>query len=268
MVPPSAQGKPGAITQRIVSAAIMLPLAAAAVWAGGWVFALLISVAAALMYMEWQALCGEKGKLAYGLAAMCGAATLVSVLPGPWAVVVAGVSIGIAVGTGGHRAFRVAGFAYIVLACISLVWLRRLDPSGLEAVVWLGAVVVMTDTCAYFTGKTVGGPKLAPKISPKKTWSGLLGGMAGAAAASGAVGVFTNSPYIIALVIIGAIFAAIAQLGDLLVSRAKRAFGVKDSGNLIPGHGGVLDRLDGFLSASLALAVLVLLGGGGPMAWQ
>lgn len=271
MAPLSVPGKPSTVTLRIVSAAVMLPLAAAAVWLGGWVFAALVSVATALMYWEWQGLCGEKGHAAQGLAAVCAFGILFSVWPGLWAAIVVAVLTGIFLFLGtssaGHRAFRTAGFAYILLSCISLVWLRRLDPAGMETVIWLGVVVVMTDTCAFFTGKTIGGPKLAPKTSPKKTWAGLLGAIAGAAIGGAAVASVFHAPHIATLGLMGGIFAVIAQLGDLLVSKAKRTFGVKDSSNLIPGHGGVLDRLDGFLSTSFAMAAIVLLGGRSPLAW-
>lgn len=204
-----------------------------------------------------------------GLAALCGLGTLLSGWAGPGTSLVAGVSAGLLVGftSREHRAFLAAGFVYVLLACISLVWLRGLDPAGMVTVVWLLAVVVTTDTAAYFTGRTLGGPKLAPKISPKKTWSGLLGGMSGAAIAGGVVAANVDGANILTLGLIGGGFAVVAQLGDLLVSKAKRAFGVKDSSNLIPGHGGVLDRLDGFLSASLVLAALALLGGGSPLTW-
>ena len=247
----------------------MLPVAIGAVWFGGLVFAALVAVAAGLMYWEWQGLCGAKGRVAQGLAALCGLGTLLSTWAGPGTSLVAGVAVGLLVSFSRreHRAFLAAGFAYILLACISLVWLRGLDPDGMETVFWLGAVVVATDTAAYFTGRTLGGPKLAPKISPKKTWSGLLGGMSGAAIAGGLVAANVDGASILILAMIGGGFAVVAQLGDLLVSKAKRAFGVKDSSNLIPGHGGVLDRLDGFLSASLVLAALALLGGGSPLTW-
>jgi len=257
------------VTQRFVSAAVMLPLAAAAVWFGGWVFAALVGIAAGLMYWEWQGLCGVRGRVAQGLAALCAVATLMRGWTGPGAAIAIGVCVGVTAGTAPreHRLFLLGGLAYIYLACISLAWLRGLEPDGMETVIWLGVVVVMTDTCAYLTGKTVGGPKLAPKISPKKTWAGLLGGMTGAAIGGASVASVFDSVEILALGLLGAAFAIIAQLGDLLVSKAKRAFGVKDSGNLIPGHGGVLDRLDGFLSSSLALTVLVLLAGRSPLEW-
>lgn len=270
MAPPSAQGKIGGLTQRVASAAVMLPAAVGAVWVGGWVFAALVSVAAGLMYWEWQGLCGEKGEQAAPTAVACGLGPLFLPILGVKATVLVGIGFGVILNwirSKTHRLFLVSGFVYIFFACVSLVWLRGRDPGGLETIFWLGAVVVATDTAAYFTGRTLGGPKLAPKTSPKKTWSGLLGGMAGAAAAGGAVAAAVGGANIILLALLGGGFAVIAQLGDLLVSKAKRTFGVKDSSNLIPGHGGILDRLDGFLSASLVLTALVLLSGRSPLTW-
>ncbi len=255
---------------RIVSAALMLPTAIGAVWLGGWVFGVLVAVAAGLMYWEWQGLCGARGGMAAGHSASCGIGPLLFLGFGFKTAAVAGVSFGLILSWfrgRAHRLFLVSGFIYIYLACIALVWLRVVPESGLETALWLGAVVVATDTAAYFTGRTLGGPKLAPKISPNKTWSGLLGGMSGAAIAGGAVAGSVEGANILTLGLLGGAFAVVAQLGDLLVSKAKRTFGVKDSSSLIPGHGGVLDRLDGFLSASLVLAALTLLGGGSPLTW-
>lgn len=248
----------------------MLPVAATAIWFGGWVFAALAAAAAALMYWEWQGLCGEKGGTAQGLAALCGLGTLLSAWAGPWTSIGAGVSAGLLVGLLGrrHRIFLAAGFVYILFACMSLVWLRSIAESGLATVIWLLAVVVTTDTAAYFTGRTLGGPKLAPRVSPKKTWSGLFGGIVGAGVAGGLVAAGFGLSNVVTIALLGGAFAAIAQAGDLLVSKAKRHFGIKDSGDLIPGHGGVLDRLDGFLSTAIVLAVLTILGGGSPLAWR
>lgn len=247
----------------------MLPVAGVAIWLGGWVFGVLAAVAAGLMYWEWQGLCGVKGESAGPYAAGCGAGPLFFLGLGLKAAAVVGIAFGLILNWlrgGGHRIFLVAGFAYIYLACIGLVWLRGLDPAGMETVVWICAVVVMTDTCAYFTGRTLGGPKLAPKISPKKTWSGLTGGIVGAALAGGILSTVIDAD-IAAVALLSGVFAVVAQIGDLLVSKAKRTFGVKDSGNLIPGHGGVLDRLDGFLSSSLVMTALAILGGGSPLIW-
>lgn len=244
----------------------MLPVAAGAIWFGGWVFAALVALLAALMYWEWQGLCGEKGRTAQGFAALCGLGALFSALAGPWISVVAGVSVYLPLSLyRRHSVFQAAGYVYILLACISLIWLRSIAESGFATVIWLMAVVVVTDTAAYFTGRTVGGPKLAPRVSPKKTWSGLIGGIVGAGVAGGLVAAGFEGANIVAAGLLGGAFAVIAQAGDLLISKAKRTFNVKDSGDLIPGHGGVLDRLDGFLSTSLALAVLTMLVGWSPL---
>jgi len=247
----------------------MLPVAGVAIWLGGWVFAALVAVAAGLMYWEWQGLGGEKGGTAAGFAVLCGLGVLLSAGSQPGTSIVFGVSVYLLVSLPyrRHSVFQAAGYLYVLLACIALVWLRKLPDTGTLTVVWLLAVVVVTDTAAYFTGRTLGGPKLAPRISPKKTWSGLIGGICGAAVAGGLVAASVEGANILLIACGGGVFAVIAQLGDLLISKAKRSFNVKDSSNLIPGHGGVLDRLDGFLSASLAMAALVLLGGGSPLTW-
>jgi phosphatidate cytidylyltransferase len=247
----------------------MLPVVVAAIWLGGWFFAALLAVSAGVMYWEWQAMCGEKGKQANIIAVLCGAGPVVFLAFGAQAALIGCVICAVAVGMASReerRVFLVTGFAYIWLACSAAVWIRGLDPAGMATVVWLGVAVVMTDTFAYFTGRTLGGPKLAPKISPKKTWSGLVGGIVGAAVASGILaGVIDANIVTVALVSGG--LAVVAQIGDLAVSKAKRAYGVKDSGNIIPGHGGMLDRFDGVLSASIAIALLSLAGGGSPLLW-
>lgn len=247
----------------------MLPVAVGAIWYGSWVFALLVSVAAGLMYWEWQGLCGKRDNVARALGVLCGLTILLYGWAGPAASLGAGLCVGLLAGipATGHRLYLSAGFAYILLACLSAVWLRGYPGYGLATVIWLLAVVVATDTAAYFTGRTLGGPKLAPTISPKKTWAGLGGGVVGAAVAGGAVATGVDGADAAFLGLIGGGFAIVAQLGDLLVSKAKRTFGVKDSSNLIPGHGGVLDRLDGFLSASLAMAALAVAGGKSPLTW-
>jgi phosphatidate cytidylyltransferase len=256
----------------------MLPVAIGAVWLGGWAFAISVGCVAGLMYWEWQGLCtpregrGHSASWYAGIAG-CSAGPIVAAAAGGPAAIMAGLGVTgltgllLAIERRPHGLFLLAGLPYILFACSAMVWLREIPNFGLVTVIWLLIVVVVTDTAAYFTGRTLGGPKLAPKISPKKTWSGLFGGMSGAAIASSVVAANVDGANILTLGLIGGAFAVAAQLGDLLVSKAKRAFGVKDSSNLIPGHGGVLDRLDGFLSASLVLAALALLGGGSPLTW-
>lgn len=174
------------------------------------------------------------------------------------------------------------GFAILCclahLALYSLVWLRLSDPQGMGIILFIVLVIAATDIGGYFFGRFIGGPKLAVKISPNKTWAGLIGGMLFAGIVSYAVarglielggwsvgddvGVFLSMT-----VILGVVVAPIAQTGDLLESWIKRKRGVKDSSNLIPGHGGVLDRIDGYLTTVPLVALMALLDKGGPISW-
>jgi phosphatidate cytidylyltransferase len=164
-------------------------------------------------------------------------------------------------------AARVAGLVYVIGAVLALLWLRHQPDYGRETVVWVVACVWATDIGGYFVGRSVGGAKLAPSISPGKTWAGLVGGMAFAAVASALAGLVFGLGDTWSLALFGAIFGAVGQAGDLLESHAKRQAGVKDSGRLIPGHGGILDRVDG-LMAVLVVVVLVRLAVGGVWPWQ
>lgn len=147
------------------------------------------------------------------------------------------------------------GFAacalYICLAALSLVWLRSLG-GGEGILLWLLAVTWATDIFAYFAGRAIGGPRLAPAISPGKTWAGLAGGVAGAAVVGFLIGRGIGQDW---LMLLGAPMAVVAQLGDLFESWLKRKAGVKDSGSLLPGHGGAFDRLDGLLPVAILIAL-------------
>lgn len=247
----------------------MTPIMFGAIWLGDWFFVALTALAAGLMYWEWQGLCGEKGSKSNLFAVFCASGPVVLSIAGGtqtlvgWGLMTLIIFI---IQRNRQREFLAGGFAYIYLACISLAWLRGLDVAGMETMIWLGVVVVMTDTCAYFTGRTLGGPKLAPKISPKKTWSGLIGGIVGAAVSGGILAGIIDAN-IVTVAAVSGILAVVAQIGDLAISKAKRAFNVKDSSNIIPGHGGVLDRFDGIIAVALAMALLTLLGGGSPLIW-
>ena len=139
---------------------------------------------------------------------------------------------------------------------LSVVWLR--DVYGWQAVIWILTIIWSMDIGAYFAGKTIGGPKLAPKLSPKKTWAGLIGGMLTATLMSFLVGSWLAVGAIVMLLITGLVFALWSQVGDLIESRIKRHFGVKDSGQIIPGHGGVLDRIDSLIFTLPVLALGLL----------
>ena len=147
----------------------------------------------------------------------------------------------------------VAGFLYALLPALSLLWLRDRAPQGMEMVFWIFVVTWTTDIGAYFAGRAIGGPKLAPKISPNKTWAGLTGGMVSAALAGWAWTDYVDLPA--TLLWLAPLFAAAAQGGDLFESWLKRRAGAKDSGSILPGHGGILDRLDGLVVVAVLTAL-------------
>lgn len=157
---------------------------------------------------------------------------------------------------------RVIAVLYALGALVALLWLRHQPALGRETVMWIVICVWATDIGAYFLGKLAGGVKLAPRISPGKTWSGLIGGVCWSAVASAAVGLAFQQGATFTLALIGVGFAIVAQVGDLLESAAKRDAGVKDSGSLIPGHGGLLDRIDGLVAVLVVVALVRLVVGG------
>ncbi len=160
--------------------------------------------------------------------------------------------------TRGRPLVRLLAYFYALVALVALLWLRHQPVLGRETVIWVVVCIWATDIGAYFVGASVGGAKLAPRISPSKTWSGLVGGMVWAALASAALGWVFGLGSTLFLALIGACLAVVGQLGDLAESAAKRGAGVKDSGKLIPGHGGLLDRVDGLVAAVIAVAVVRL----------
>lgn len=248
---------------RAAAGIVMILVAVAAVYFGGWLFRLLVALAAALMLAEW----GEMHRIARAWV-QAGCALLAGFLLLAPAVLLppAGMSLMIApalllalaalLGLGSRRVTLAGGALYIGIPAFSLLLLNWLS---WQAVFWALAVTWATDIFAYFAGRSIGGPKLAPLISPNKTWAGLVGGMAGAGAIGALVGALFGLPTI--FLATGALMGLIAQLGDLYESWVKRRVGVKDSGSILPGHGGVLDRVDGLMPVSVftfALAVLVL----------
>lgn len=163
--------------------------------------------------------------------------------------------------TRGAPVVRVLAWTYGLAAIVALLWLRHQPAFGRETIIWLLVCIFATDIGAYFVGRTAGGAKLAPRISPGKTWSGLIGGMAWAAVASAATGYAFGLGETVHLAIAGAALAVVGQAGDLLESAAKRRAGVKDSGRLIPGHGGLLDRIDGLMAVLVAVGIARLIAG-------
>ena len=159
------------------------------------------------------------------------------------------------------------GTLYIIVPCLALIHLRSNPDLGFETVLWVFVLVWSADTGAYAAGRLIGGPKLAPRISPNKTWSGLMGGIC----AAGVVGFFNalvlDHQSMIPLVLISALLGLISQGGDLLESWIKRKFDKKDAGSLIPGHGGLFDRVDGLLAASVGAAFIGLIIGESALTW-
>jgi phosphatidate cytidylyltransferase len=166
-----------------------------------------------------------------------------------------------------HPGWLASGTLWIALPCVLLLWLAQRDGSGRATLLWILAVVWATDIGAYAFGSRIGGPRLAPRWSPGKTWAGLFGGMFCAALAGWAAARLIGAPAALPLVMLSAGLAIVDQFGDLAESVAKRRFGVKDSSDLIPGHGGLLDRLDGLLAVVPAVALLAALRGGNVLAW-
>ncbi len=160
--------------------------------------------------------------------------------------------------TRGRPIVRIAAYVYALAALVALLWLRHQPVLGRETIIWIVACTWATDIGAYFVGASAGGAKLAPRISPSKTWSGLIGGMAWAAVTSAALGFVFGLGSTFSLAVIGACLAVVGQVGDLAESAAKRGAGVKDSGNLIPGHGGLLDRVDGLVAIVVVVALVRL----------
>jgi phosphatidate cytidylyltransferase len=162
--------------------------------------------------------------------------------------------------------WTVPGIVYIAVAAVALVLIRQ-TTDGLAALLWIIALVVAADTGGYLVGRTVGGPKLVPRISPNKTWSGLGGAVAGAALAGLCTAFILNHTNVWMLTLISAVLGLLEQGGDLVESAFKRHFGVKDTSQIIPGHGGVLDRVDGLLAVAVAVLAINLWAGGSVLAW-
>ncbi len=282
--PRVAEPSAASFVQRVVSALVLGPLALFAAWMGGWVLAVVVGLAAAQMLAEWHRLTGEGSASGWRFLAklLLLACAVAACAVGDWwlalgliaaALPVAAFTVYRRLAEGDRPAgtpapvptlvaaiWAMLGMLYIGVPALALLWLRAVPDIGLLSVLWLFAVVWATDIGAYVAGRSIGGPKLAPRLSPNKTWAGLLGGLAaaglvGAVAAAVATTVATPmGPLVAFSVLVG----LLAEIGDLVESAVKRYFGVKDAGTLIPGHGGALDRLDSLLFAAPTAAILLL----------
>ncbi|WP_298372169.1 phosphatidate cytidylyltransferase [Azospirillum sp.] len=258
--PPPAPAKTSDLKARVLSALVLAPVVLGAVWFGGWVFRALIVLGAVIAISEWINLVPSARRLPARVISVCGVLGALSaqLLVGPLAglgvaVLFAGLT---ALGGGGtDRKLLGFGVVYVAAGIAGLMWLRDLPGDGLALFLFAMLAVWATDIGAYAAGRTIGGPKLAPRISPKKTWAGLIGGMVSAALVGWLVALVAGAAMPGLALLVGALSAVVGQIGDLFESAIKRRYNVKDSGQLIPGHGGILDRIDGLLVAAPVLAV-------------
>lgn len=255
-----ALGLPDDTLQRSVAAILLMPAAILAVWAGTPFWEALVFAGALVAGREWAAM-AEPGAVTAFTAIPAVAA--VPVLFSASALVQGAVALGAAAAAGLllRRKALAVGALYIAVPVMCLVALRRPESGGMELAVWLLAVIWAGDIAAWWTGRRFGGPKLAPAWSPGKTWSGLLGGLAAAGLAGAGVStVFGPSGAAGEGFAAGILVGAAGAAGDLFESACKRRFGVKDSGRLIPGHGGLLDRVDALLAGAVAVMLLAACG--------
>lgn len=268
---------------RVATGVVLIIVALGAVWLGGPVFSALVAAATLVMFAEWAVMhrLGRGVRLA-GLVLLAGVITLMQLVTVGEVLMSLGIAalvLGMFAGQAGawsgeHDGSKVpllparrqgfnaaAGLLYAGLPAVALIWVRSL-PQGLMATVFLLVCVWATDIVAFFAGRAVGGPKLAPAISPNKTWAGAIGGVVGATMIAGGVAVagLPGGPTV-AFLIVATVLAALSVSGDLLESHLKRRAGVKDSGNILPGHGGVMDRLDGLVPVAVAGAVVFAVTG-------
>lgn len=223
-----------------------------------------MAVMSAFMAWEWVRICGRGSWTRSGVATILIAPAILAVgmiwgltiALGALAVAIIGTFIAARIEGAPEAGWLALGAGYVGLPCLALAWIRASPERGMETLLWVLVLVWATDTGAYVAGKKIGGPKLAPKISPNKTWAGLAGGAAAAALIGLATAMVLRSASPLLIALLSGALAVVEQGGDLFESGFKRHFGVKDSSNLIPGHGGVLDRVDGLLAVGLVVAGL------------
>lgn len=261
----SVAGKFADLRLRVISALVMVIVGVAAIWAGGWVFLVLVSLAAGLMLWELVSMLDRDLAPAKAvLLALIGAAAVFrcgyDTSPLALAAVLLAPVLGLVL-LGKDRGIFAAYSLILLFAVAGLFWIRT--GAGLGWTIWLVLTVIAADVGGYFFGRILGGPKILPVISPKKTWSGTIGGWLLAALVSlGFVITYDAQAIVIA---IGIVTAIASQAGDVAESAIKRHSGVKDASNLIPGHGGFLDRFDALIGASLFLMLLGVLKGLPPL---
>jgi phosphatidate cytidylyltransferase len=258
---------------RVAAALVLAPAAIAAGYVGGWLWTAALTMVAIGLYIEWLAVVGLVGERRAAIGgtialAVAGACLVLGRIEAAWIVLAVGLAI-VAILSSRLRGWSAAGFIYAAAAQMASVVLRLDAEMGFAAVVFVFLIVWVTDIGGYFAGRGIGGPKLWPRVSPKKTWAGAIGGFAGSLAVAAAFAALWphRDGQLLALKVgpllgLGAVLSIVSQLGDLFESAVKRRFGVKDSSHLIPGHGGLMDRLDGFIAAVVVAVIFGVLRGG------
>jgi phosphatidate cytidylyltransferase len=260
------------LTLRVASALVLAPLAIGTAYVGGVAFLVLWGLAALGILWEWRRIVADTGYATIGLGVVAIVFAMAELIGGGGlatardlvevVVIVAAFALFAGMCARNHGLWVAGGLLYASILLISVAVLRSDSAFGFWAILYLFAIVWATDILGYFVGRWIGGPKLSPRLSPKKTWSGALGGALGAVLAGAAVTRYAGITQFSAIVGLGLILSAVAQSGDLFESGVKRRFGTKDAGHVIPGHGGFMDRLDGFLAAALAAAIIGIARGG------
>jgi phosphatidate cytidylyltransferase len=275
------------LTLRIISAAVLIPIVVAAVYAGHPAWTLLVTLFGGVMIWEWCQISGRRrdpnNPGAWlpawdGVVKYLAIAIVVSQLAnlgrfgwaGVWSSLIVGALVVAAFSAsprGRAAIWAAGGLFYVAVPCASIIALRADPTVGLQQIFWIVALVIFADTGAYIAGRSIGGPKLAPRISPNKTWAGLGGAVVSAAIAGAITAVLMDLPSVVTLTAISAALGIVAQAGDLAESAFKRHFGVKDASNIIPGHGGALDRVDGLIAVAAAVAGINTLIGSSVLTW-
>jgi phosphatidate cytidylyltransferase len=262
-----AAGEQGSrnLLMRVAAALVLAPTTIAIAYAGGWLWTASVTLTAIGLYVEWLTIVGtarEMPVIASGVAALAiaGLCLVSGRIDAALIVMILGFAT-VALLSAEQRLWTAVGFVYAAAAELASVLVRLDQAWGFAALILVLLVVWVTDIGGYFAGRGIGGPKLWPRVSPKKTWAGAVGGFAlslGVACGFAAFGLGNAGP----LLLLAAVLSVASQLGDLFESAVKRRFGVKDSSQIIPGHGGLLDRLDGFVAAIVLAAIFGFLRAG------
>jgi phosphatidate cytidylyltransferase len=272
MAPRAPETRPGSggVATRIASGLVLAVPTLAAVYLGSPYVDVMVALAAVILAWEWCRMCDGRGRRHPFV--ITAAAIVVAVAALPWIGPTGAMAMLVAAAVAMHavtqgRSWLSAGVLYLGLPGIAFLWLRSDPIHGRDTILWLLAVVWASDIGAYAIGRWIGGPKLAPSVSPGKTWAGTMGGLTCAAGAACAVAVALGATSVWGAATAGVVLGAVAQGGDLVESWVKRRFGVKDSGGLIPGHGGLLDRVDALMTATVGLAFGLAVAGPGIRGW-